>query len=295
MDKFKVSLLLVVSSIFLLGTSQEASAWVLDFSSLPHGTIINNQFSAQIPGAPTGLGVTIYADSFVFGPTQTSDPLAEPPQNPIPNISNLVADDLAVLFDPSLGDTDGGDPDLNQLFTDGFQFTNGEKLIIIQEHPEDCDATLCIPPDDQASGNPSVGQFIFDFSRPTIILSIDVFDIESAEATPSDTEILLYDQFGNLINAIPPRLSLPVTGNNGHAHVDILTGKVKTLVVEMRGSGAISLIGGDDPVGGEVLQFDNMALLIAGIQVNAIWMVPAVAGIASVGVYLTKLRANKKN
>ena len=161
----------------MIGTSQEASAWVLDFSSLPHGTIINNQFSAQIPGAPTGLGVTIYADSFVFGTTQTSDPLAEPPENPIPNISNLVADDLAVLFDPSLGDTEGGDPDLNQKFKDGFEFLNGEKLIIIQENPEDCNATMCDPPDDQANGNPSVGQFIFDFSRPTIIISIDIFDI----------------------------------------------------------------------------------------------------------------------
>jgi len=234
------------------------------------------------------LGVTIYADSFVFGPTQTSDPLAEPPQNPIPNISNLVAGDLAVLFDPSLGDTEGGDPDLNQLFTDGFEFLNGEKLIIIQENPEDCNATMCDPPDDQAQGNPSVGQFIFDFSRPTIIISIDVFDIEAAEATPSDTEILLYDEFGNLINTVTPRLSLPVTGNHGHAHVDVLIGKVKTLVVEMRGSGAISLIGGDDPVGGQVLSLDATPLLLSGVQTFS-WMIPIVLSVLGIGlVFLSR-------
>lgn len=274
MDKFKVSILLVVSSVFLLGTSEEASAWILDFSSLPHGTIVNTQFSTQIPGAPTGLGVTIYADNFEIGSTQTSDPSAEPPQIPLPNIGNLVLGDFAVLFDPSLGDTDGGDPDLNQPFTDGFTFSDGEKLIIIQEeHPEDCTPILaptsCIPPDDQAGGSPSAGQFIFDFSRPTIILAIDIFDIEAGEATPSDTEILMYDEFGNLINSALPRLELPVTGNNGHGHVDILTAKVKTLVVEIHGSGAISLIGGDDPVDGEIMQVPMTSLLLAGMQTSA--------------------------
>ncbi len=259
----------------MVGLSEEASAWVLDFSSFPHGAVIHDQFSTQIPGAPTGLGVTIYADNFNIGDTQTSNPSAEPPENPMPNIGNLVSTgsgprDLVVAYDPSLGDTNGGDPDLNQPFEDGFVFTEGEKLLIIQDDENAAGCTdTCSPPDDEGTSSPSAGQFIFDFTRETIILSIDIFDIESGEATPSDTEILMYDVAGNLLNTVTPRLELPVTGDNGHQRVDVLIGKVKTLVIEMHGSGAISLIGGDDPVGGQIISNDSIPLLIAGTESNS--------------------------
>ena len=36
------------------------------------------------------------------------------------------------------------------------------------------------------------------------------------------------------------------------------------------------------------------ALMIAGISASAIWMVPAVAGLAGAGIYLVKYRANKE-
>jgi hypothetical protein len=49
----------------------------------------------------------------------------------------------------------------------------------------------------------------------------------------------------------------------------------------------------DSPVAGELLPLDSTALMIAGLTSSAIWMIPAVAGLAGVGVYLVKYRANR--
>jgi len=49
----------------------------------------------------------------------------------------------------------------------------------------------------------------------------------------------------------------------------------------------------DKQVAGELLPFDSSALMIAGLTSMTVWMVPAVAGLAGVGVYLIKSRANK--
>jgi len=44
-------------------------------------------------------------------------------------------------------------------------------------------------------------------------------------------------------------------------------------------------------VAGELLPLDSSALMIAGLQSMTVWMIPAVAGLAGVGVYLVKFRA----
>ena len=49
----------------------------------------------------------------------------------------------------------------------------------------------------------------------------------------------------------------------------------------------------DEQVAGELLPLDSTALMIAGLSTIAVWMVPAVAGLAGVGVYLVKFRANR--
>jgi len=51
----------------------------------------------------------------------------------------------------------------------------------------------------------------------------------------------------------------------------------------------------DPKVGGEFLGVESAALLIAGFQASAIWMIPTIAGIAATGIYLTKFRANKED
>ena len=47
------------------------------------------------------------------------------------------------------------------------------------------------------------------------------------------------------------------------------------------------------PVAGELLSLDSSALVVAGLTSSAVWMIPAVAGIAGAGIYLVKLRTNR--
>jgi len=46
-------------------------------------------------------------------------------------------------------------------------------------------------------------------------------------------------------------------------------------------------------IAGELLPLDSSALMIAGLTSMSVWMVPAIAGLAGVGVYLVKFRANR--
>jgi len=49
-----------------------------------------------------------------------------------------------------------------------------------------------------------------------------------------------------------------------------------------------------DVVGGELLPIDSTALMLAGLQSSAIWMLPVLAGAAGVGAYYIKTRMNKE-
>ena len=57
---------------------------------------------------------------------------------------------------------------------------------------------------------------------------------------------------------------------------------------------AFFLTGDSTLVGGELLPIDNTALVLAGIQTSAIWMLPVLAGVAGAGFYLVKFRMNKE-
>lgn len=50
----------------------------------------------------------------------------------------------------------------------------------------------------------------------------------------------------------------------------------------------------DKGVGGEFLQLDSTALVLAGIQSSAIWMLPVLAGAAGAGALFIKTRMNKE-
>jgi len=50
----------------------------------------------------------------------------------------------------------------------------------------------------------------------------------------------------------------------------------------------------DVEVGGEFSPIDSTALMLAGLQSSAIWMLPILAGAAGVGVYFIKTRMNKE-
>ena len=49
----------------------------------------------------------------------------------------------------------------------------------------------------------------------------------------------------------------------------------------------------ETPVAGELLSLDSSALVVAGLTSSMAWMIPAVAGVASAGIYLVKFRARK--
>ena len=46
-------------------------------------------------------------------------------------------------------------------------------------------------------------------------------------------------------------------------------------------------------VGGELLSIDSTALILAGLQSSAIWMIPVLAGAAGAGAFYLKTRMNK--
>ncbi len=50
----------------------------------------------------------------------------------------------------------------------------------------------------------------------------------------------------------------------------------------------------DAPVGGELLFVDSTALLLAGLQNSAIWMLPVLAGTTGIGAFYIKSRMNKE-
>lgn len=47
-------------------------------------------------------------------------------------------------------------------------------------------------------------------------------------------------------------------------------------------------------VGGELLPIDSTALMLAGIQSSAIWMLPALVGITGAGAFFVRTRMNKE-
>jgi len=50
----------------------------------------------------------------------------------------------------------------------------------------------------------------------------------------------------------------------------------------------------DSVVGGTLIPLDTTALMLAGLQSSAIWMIPTLAGLAAAGFYLVKFRMNKE-
>lgn len=54
------------------------------------------------------------------------------------------------------------------------------------------------------------------------------------------------------------------------------------------------LLSGEQAVGGELLPIDSAALVLAGLQTSAVWMLPVLAGAAGAGAFYLKARANKE-
>ena len=320
-NRLKVSVLSVTVSIMLLASLIPAQAltpgFVIDFETFSNGNIINTQMAAQIPNGPTGLGVTIYGDNFLIDPDSVDPGIA--PQLPDLSPANI---NLAVIFDsdqsppscpPSL-------PFVCTLFDDndllatipgqsGFVSTMSipasgyfpGNLLIIQDDTSittsgNCTATQCTVADDEGNTQPlspnggGAGAFIFVFTQPVVVRSLDVFDIQPSEMQPVD--ILFFDVNGNYLNQFFATI-LQTGGDNTWREVPLNAVGVKTMVIEIAGSGAIDNIVYDLPIGGTVLPVDITSLFVATASTNpfSILLALGAIGLAGIGtIYLSKTR-----
>jgi hypothetical protein len=201
----------ILALLTFLIVPAEAAGVVLDFEGFDSGQIIDTEYN----------GVVISA------------------LNNHPDGS-----DAAVVFnseDPTgIDDFDLGGP-FSSINPKLGMLSPGNVLVIQKRNDCDFDAGFCAVADDEGrklNGKP-VGVFTFAFDAPVTLESVDFFDIESNEDDDSpDSEIHLVDADG--IEIRPGEFFVPFTGgdNTWNQLVFGVPG-VKTLMIELKGSGAI--------------------------------------------------------
>lgn len=247
----------------LMGAAAPASAWLIDFEGLTttgagtsSGLIIDDEYSA---GGITGGGSL----TATFGAFTPSVPGSE--EDP----TTWNSPRQAVLYD-SDGPVTGGDADLLAPFENRNQPLLGDlnpgHILILHEHPGDCNATVCSDPDD--IGARPAGRHIIEFNQDIVLESIDFFDVEVTEGFPPPLEkyeIALFDSAGVQIDN--NMFYTPDTdGDNTWDQVDFgnLSG-VRKIEIRMGGSGAIDNIKGSftqvsEPAGFGLLAFGVIAM-----------------------------------
>lgn len=200
------------------------------------------------PGAPFQAGDTI-ADQYASLGIHFSAAATAPGTGPLMafDSSNPTGDDFDLgtpneaFGGPGIGD-DGG---LTNQLPLGF-------VMIISEDGDSSD------PDDSLYG----GVITVTFDNPVPVYSLDVLDHDEV-----DSEVRAFDQLGNPIGA--PTL-LPQVGDNGWVNLIINKQNVKSLEIEMNGSGAIpTIVFCEDPPLAATLAGFN-ALSLAG-EVMVTW------------------------
>lgn len=188
----------------MLLVSASAAAVTLDFEQWSAGTIIDSEY------AVSPYGVTISADNF----------------------GNTI--DAAVVFDTR--SPTGGDWDLGAPFSNPeLGISNPGNILILQENGP-CDEFTCSVPDDE--GSRPAGQIVFEFDTEIFLGSIDFFDIELQEAGGA---IRLFDR--NDLEILPDTFFTPDTGgDNTWARSRFEIGGIKTMVINMQGSGGFDNI-----------------------------------------------------
>lgn len=213
-DTFLVKTSTLLFWTLLLSITPYSQADVIDFEGFAAGTIIDDEYDS--------LGVNIQGVNITT--------------------SHANSDNIAVIFDsnnPTGGDDDLGAPfsSNNPDLSDNYRPGN---ILIIHEHPSECNATSCgRDPDDE--GQRPAGYFEITFDTGVFLESIDFFDVESDENgnTPGgDNEIFLYGASGLLGTFFTPNTG----GNNKWDRVDFGVAGVTSMLIELNGSGAIDNI-----------------------------------------------------
>ena len=114
-----------------------------------------------------------------------------------------------------------------------------------------------------------------------------------------------FDDGGYLVNGVFTQITDNTASDSGSENVAVLAGDVfgfrvasqddlsaPGIFMEINEFKGPSLL--DCAVGGEFLPIDSTALVLAGLQTSAIWMLPVLAGVAGAGFYLIKFRTNKE-
>ncbi|MDC1286486.1 PEP-CTERM sorting domain-containing protein [Gammaproteobacteria bacterium] len=192
----------------LLAPAAQADVLTFDEGFFTHGTVVNSQYSPL---------VSISAQNIGGGPN------------------------LAVAFDSSLNNTRDGDLESpfnsnNPNLADNF---NPGNILIIQENSVGCLDGICDLPDDE--GSRPGGVIEFRFTKVIELLSMDFFDIETAEnGSTLANRIRLFDTADAEI--LPNTFYTPDTGGDNLWDQILfnqgVTG-VARIDVYMGGSGAI--------------------------------------------------------
>jgi len=118
------------------------------------------------------------------------------------------------------------------------------------------------------------------------------FDWSSVNSQESN----LFDVPGFLVNGVFTVLNHAGT-DSGSQGVPVQLGDVFGFRVDatddVSGFGVLDITNFDGPqcvVGGELLPIDSTALVLAGLQTSAIWMLPVLVGAAGAGIAAFKLR-----
>ncbi len=222
---FAVAMLILVTQLGTGGVRANAvTTATIDFEGLAEGAIISNVSSGSgISGDPLTGSVTVFGSN--------------------PDIDG-GATNTAVIFDATCtpfgnaADCTGEDPDL-------FQPAQGNVLIIAEDLVDTTPADgLVDDPDDALTG-----QFQFDFTgldcASVTVNSFVYMDVEDAETTGAQ---VAFTTTGSPVNVD----ILPSTGDGGIDTLDVSVSNVLTMVVDLKGSGAIDdiIITCEPPNGG---------------------------------------------
>ncbi len=151
-------------------------------------------------------------------------------------------------------------------------------------------------PPPQLTDNAGISLIRLDFSSSVNRVGM-VVGISDPFQSPTDYEVRFFNNALTLIETVPISV-VDDTGKFAGIESTELISRVE-IVETTGGNSRVGVIDDvrfelvDITVGGEFLPIDSTALLLAGLQSSAIWMLPVLAGAAGVGAYYIKTRMNK--
>jgi len=196
----------------------------------------------------------------------------------------------------------------NQYQTDGVQFSSVNYVLKILDDSGE------IPPGPPSNPNilvsnygPNNGDIVISVVNPGTFVPTDASSISFYLYSVGNNKVTVQtkDSGGNVIDTkffqhIDAVIGPPNPGpkENGWGQKDLYTfsGPIRTVTITssqettLDGYGIDNVLVKFGAIGGDLLPIDNTALLLAGVQSSALWILPVV--VAGVGVVAFKLRRN---